>query len=87
MDKPLNALDITGCLIFYSAKALPTNGCDWTQTWRVLVSQWFWHYFLLWIWWSSTSCSSANCSVVLGISLLVSLMIDQVENLRKRCVN
>jgi len=37
---------------------------------------------------SSSSCSSANCSVgvVLVISLLVSLMIDQVESLRKQHV-
>ena len=28
---------------------------------------------------SSTSCSSANCSVVFVVSLLVSLMIDQVK--------
>ena len=30
---------------------------------------------------SSTSCSSANCSVILFVSLLVSSMIDQVESL------
>ena len=35
---------------------------------------------------SSTSCSSANCNVVLVVSPLVSLMIDQVESLQKRCV-
>ena len=36
---------------------------------------------------SNTSCSSANCSVVLGVSPLVSLMVDHlVESLRKRCV-
>ena len=32
------------------------------------------------------SCSSANCSVVVVVSLLASLMIDQVESLRKRRV-
>ena len=35
---------------------------------------------------SSTSCSSTNCSAVLVVSPLVSLMIDQVESRRKRCV-
>ena len=50
------ALDIAGCLIFYSAKALPTNGCYWTRTWTVLVSQWFRHYFLLWIWRHCQAC-------------------------------
>ena len=35
---------------------------------------------------SSTSCSSANCSVALVVSPLVSSMIDQVESLRKQHV-
>ena len=33
---------------------------------------------------SSTSCSSANCSAVLGVSPLVCLKIDQVESLQKQ---